>query len=113
MWQEAIKSGSYDSQCDGLTWGGGKTPADATPFESRLASAAVSRDPSRPASPNHLGTSLNGCDSSTTNNKRDSGASDVSAELRKSRKNLKKIRDLASAILQVAQVLQNQAFYHF
>ena len=98
-WQEAIKSGSYDSQCDGLTWGGGKTQADATPFESRLASAAVSRDPSRPPSPTVIPLT-NGCDSS----KRDSGASDVSAELRKSRRNLKKIRDLASAILQVAQV---------
>ena len=113
---------NYKFQCDGLTWGGGKTVQDLeTPFESRMASAAASRDPSRAPSPAPLNPqetpTENGCESSSgctnpssakvhfeQNNKRDSSGSDVSAQLRNHRRNLKKVRGLASAILQVAQV---------
>ena len=95
-WQEAIKHGGYDSQCEGLSWGG-KSVQD-TPFESRLQSAAVSRDPSRPPSPSDP-TLLNGCDN---DNKRDSSGSSGSIS---ARKHLKKNRELASAILQIGQMV--------
>lgn len=78
-WQSALQAGGYDKQCDTLAWGG-KSVQD-TPFESAL----VSRDPSRPASPDLMG------------NKRDSGGG--------FKKQQKKVRELASAILQVAQML--------
>merc|ERR1711997_1226421 len=56
-WAEAIRDGGYDSQCDGLSWGGKST--QDTPFESRLHSEAVSRDPSRPASPSAMNGDIN------------------------------------------------------
>ena len=87
-WAEAIRDGGYDSQCDGLSWGG-KSVQD-TPFESRLHSEAVSRDPSQPPSP----SAMNG-DSTQTGTLIEHGA----------RKQLKLVRDLASAILQIAQMV--------
>ena len=101
-----------------------------------MASAAASRDPSRAPSPAPLNPqeppTENGCESSSgcnnpsstkvhfeQNNKRDSSGSDVSAQLRNHRRNLKKVRGLASAILQVAQVRsilslpkKNTALFH-
>ena len=49
-WQKAIQEGSYDKQCDGLTWGG--KSAQETPAASRLQSGAVSKENSRPGTPN-------------------------------------------------------------
>merc|ERR1719268_55655 len=90
-----------------------------------MASAAASRDPSRAPPPAPLNPqeppTENGCESSgcnnpssTTkvhfeqNNKRDSSGSDISTQLRTHRRNLKKVRGLASAILQVAQMLEEK-----
>jgi len=99
-WQEAIRDGGYDMQCEGLAWGG-KSVQD-TPFDTRLQSAAVSRDPSRPASPSMM---MNGCD---VNNKRDSSGSSPGSNSK--RRTLKKVRELASAILQVAQMIDVKYF---
>jgi len=87
-WAEAIRDGGYDPQCEGLSWGG-KSVQD-TPFESRLHSEAVSRDPSQPPSP----SAMNG-DSTEKGALIEHGA----------RKQLKLVRDLASAILQIAQMV--------
>ena len=87
-WAEAIRDGGYDSQCDGLTWGG-KSVQD-TPFESRLQSETVSRDPSQPPSPSAVNGEID-------------GKSILSEHLYK--KQLKLVRDLASAILQIAQMV--------
>ena len=88
-WAEAIRDGGYDSQCDGLSWGGKST--QDTPFESRLHSEAVSRDQSRPQSPGVVNGDI---DENATINEQ-------SAQ----RKQQKLVRDLASAILQVAQMV--------
>ena len=82
-WQKAIQAGGYDKQCENLTWGG-KSVMN-TPFESRLASADTSRDPSRPCSPNQ-------------ESPRHSSNSFMKYQS-------EKVRDLASAILQVSQML--------
>ena len=87
-WAEAIRDGGYDSQCDGLSWGG--KSVQNTPFESRIHSEAVSRDPSQPPSP----SAMNG------------DSTDKGAQIQYGdRKQLKLVRDLASAILQVAQMV--------
>ncbi len=88
-WQNAIQQGSYDKQCDGLSWGG-KTSVN-TPFESRLVSASGSRDPSRPGSPDR------------DSNPRDSGSSFV-------KRQSEKVRGLACAILQVSQMLDHEKY---
>ena len=90
-WQSAIQNGSYDMQCEGLTWGG-KSSIN-TPFESRMVSEAASRDNSRPGTP----------DSTTGNNHRDSGNSFVKHQN-------EKVRGLASAILQVSQMAEAKYF---
>ena len=88
-WAEAIRDGGYDSQCDGLSWGGKST--QDTPFESRLHSEAVSRDPSRPPSPSFVNGDM---------------VENVGAnENGNLKKQQKLVRDLASAILQVAQMV--------
>lgn len=83
-WQRAISEGGYDKQCETLTWGG-KSMMN-TPYESRMVSASASRETSRPGSPD-----------------RDSGNSFV-------KRQNEKIRGLASAILQVAQMLDPKYF---
>lgn len=87
-WQGAIQNGGYDMQCDGLAWGG-KSMLN-TPFESNLVSASASRDASRPGTPN-------------PDSNRDSGGSFV-------KRQSQKIRGLASAILQVAQMADLKYF---
>ena len=87
-WQAAIQDGGYDQQCDSLAWGG-KSIVN-TPFESNLVSEAVSRDTSRPASPDR-----------DLESNRDSGASFA-------RRQNRKVKGLASAILQVAQMLDEK-----
>ena len=87
-WQQAIQDGSYDQQCDSLAWGG--KSIQNTPFESHLVSEAVSRDTSRPASP--------GGDPESN---RDSGNTFA-------RRKNRKVKELASAILQVAQMLDQK-----
>merc|ERR1712113_323529 len=86
-WQSALQNGSYDMQCDGLSWGG-KSMVN-TPFESRMVSATASREQSRPGSPD--------------SNQRDSGGSFV-------KRQNKKVYELASAILQVAQMCEAKYF---
>ena len=86
-WQKAIQEGSYDMQCEGLSWGGKSILS--TPFESRMVSASASRDPSRPGSPD--------------SNQRDSGGSFV-------KRQNDKVKGLASAILQVAQMIEAKYF---
>ena len=88
-WAEAIRDGGYDSQCDSLSWGGKST--QDTPFESRLHSEAVSRDPSRPSSP----SCVNGDIAENIGTNENSSI----------KKQLKLVRELASAILQVAQMV--------
>ena len=87
-WQKAIQAGGYDKQCDNLFWGG-KSQAQ-TPFESRLMSADGSRDQSRAGSPDR-------------ESNRDSGNSFV-------KRQSEKIRGLASAMLQVSQMLATKYF---
>ena len=86
-WQSALQNGSYDMQCDGLSWGG-KSMVN-TPFESRMVSATASREQSRPGTPD--------------SNQRDSGGSFV-------KRQNKKVYELASAILQVAQMCEAKYF---
>ena len=86
-WQKAIQEGSYDMQCEGLSWGGKSILS--TPFESRMVSASASRAPSRPGSPD--------------SNQRDSGGSFV-------KRQNDKVKGLASAILQVAQMVEAKYF---
>ena len=89
LWQKAIQEGTYDKQCETLSWGG-KSVHD-TPFVSRLQSATASRE----GSPDRGGE-----------NKRDSGGSSASATA--ARQESKKIRDLASAILQISQMVEEK-----
>ena len=97
-WQKAIQDGNYDKQCETLTWGG-KSVQD-TPFESRMESA----EPTRPSSPSPTDdpSQMNG----DAENKRDSTGSNAAAVAL--RKQTKRIRDLASAILQVAQMVDHK-----
>ena len=87
-WAEAIRDGGYDSQCDGLAWGG--KSVQETPVESRLHSEATSRENSQPSSPHAINGDLN-------------DKKVITEQIH--RKQLKLVRDLASAILQVAQML--------
>ena len=92
-WRDAIQYGKYDRQCDSLAWGG-RSAVD-TPFESRLQSAGASRD----ASPDRIPCPMT---EDGGGNKRDSTGSNSSSTALEQRK---KVRDLASAILQVGQML--------
>ena len=87
-WAEAIRDGGYDSQCDSLSWGGKST--QDTPFESLLHSEAVSRNQSRPSSPIMNGDII------------EKVAANVQGNFKKQQK---LVRELASAILQVAQMV--------
>merc|ERR1712038_1294311 len=87
-WAEAIRDGGYDSQCDSLSWGGKST--QDTPFESLLHSEAVSRNQSRPSSPIMNGDLI------------EKVAANVQGNFKKRQK---LVRELASAILQVAQMV--------
>ena len=85
-WQNAIQAGEYDKQCEALAWGG-KT---ASEMESRIQSAAESRD----VSPDREGGG----------NKRDSTGSNSARRLNK------KVQGLSGAILQVEQMLEGKYF---
>lgn len=88
-WQEALRDGGYDPQCDSLTWG--KASAKGS-----LQSEAPSRDPSRPGSPSR----------SRHQSPPPSTESSSPLEVAKdNRQGAGKVRQLASAILQVAQMV--------
>ena len=90
-WRSAIQYGGYDRQTDGLAWGG-RTSAVDTPFESRLQSVGASRE----GSPERARES---------GSKRDSTGSNPSATAE-----LRRVKDLASAILQIGQMVDAKFF---
>lgn len=92
-WQKAIQDGTYDMQCEGLKWGG-KSAILETPFESRIASVGASPRESRA-----------GSEERKEESKRDSTGSATSGASMGREKDLKKVRDMACAILQVAQMI--------
>ena len=91
-WRSAIQYGGYDRQTDGLAWGG-RTSAVDTPFESRLQSVGASRE----GSPERARESGSKRDSTGSN------PSNATAELRR-------VKDLASAILQIGQMVDAKFF---
>ena len=94
-WRSAIQYGGYDRQTDGLAWGG-RTSAVDTPFESRLQSVGASRE----GSPERAQESAGGGGS-----KRDSTGSNPSATAE-----LRRVKELASAILQIGQMVDAKFF---
>ena len=92
-WQKAIQEGTYDMQCEGLKWGG-KSAILETPFESRIASVGASPRESRA-----------GSEERREESKRDSTGSATSGASMGKERDLKKVRDMACAILQVAQMI--------
>lgn len=92
-WQQAISEGGFDKQCDTLKWGG--MSSSETPAESRLQSGAMSKESTRPGTPN-------GIHPSEPENRRDSGNSFADKELSR------KVTGLASAILQVGQMVDRK-----
>ncbi|XP_059088369.1 bromodomain adjacent to zinc finger domain protein 1A-like [Tigriopus californicus] len=93
-WQQAISEGGFDKQCDTLKWGGMSSLLE-TPADSRLQSGAMSKDSTRPGTPNGIHTSED-------ENRRDSGNSFADKELGR------KVTGLASAILQVGQMVDRK-----
>lgn len=92
FWQQALQRGEYDRQCDTLSWGG-KSVHD-TPSVSRLQSARGSKE----ATPEREQQEGGG------GNKRDSSGSASTGQ------DVKKVRDLASAILQISQMVEAKYF---
>ena len=91
-WRSAIQYGGYDRQTEGLAWGGRSSAVD-TPFESRLQSVGASREGSPERTQEGGGS------------KRDSTGSNPSAAAE-----LRRVKDLASAILQIGQMVDAKFF---
>ena len=95
-WQEALKDGKYDRQCEALSWGGeGKQWSENTPLESAEAS--------RPGTPNEDEMMEVDDDDEKDGNKRDSSGSIKMKSLTN-----RKVKELACAILQVEQMLDQK-----
>jgi bromodomain adjacent to zinc finger domain protein 1A len=92
-WRNAIQYGDYDRQCEALAWGG--RSAMDTPFESRLHSVGASRE---------------GSPERNSKEKRDSSGSSNSATASHASAELKKVKGLSSAILQVSQMIDSKYF---
>ncbi|XP_059474991.1 bromodomain adjacent to zinc finger domain protein 1A [Neocloeon triangulifer] len=92
-WRDSIINGGYDQLCSKLTWGGKKNACRGSPPSERTVSKLKMEERSRPGTPDSI----------------ESGSvyqESVAMETEPSCDDMKKVRSLASAILQIEQAVE-------